>query len=158
MIIMRPDSHELPGGIGADVLELVSPLHLRSAWGLRDLEELEVEVEGDQSGGRVPIPRISLLPVFYPCHNKRQRISNTFLSPVLSIPGLLGFDADPSATATLEFACRSSAQDAERACGHSQTGATGHPEVGPKTPAVAPDVECSRSQTRSSYPHAPCAQ
>jgi CTP-dependent riboflavin kinase len=56
MIIMRPDSHELPGGIGADVLELVSPLHLRSAWGLRDLEELEVEVEGDQSWWERPDP------------------------------------------------------------------------------------------------------
>ncbi len=49
MIIMRPDSHELPGGIGADVLELISPLHLRTAWGLQDLDEIEVEVEGDQS-------------------------------------------------------------------------------------------------------------
>src|SRR6266436_5214514 len=33
MIIMRPDSHELPGGIGANVLELISPLHLRTDWG-----------------------------------------------------------------------------------------------------------------------------
>jgi CTP-dependent riboflavin kinase len=49
MIIMRPDSHELPGGIGANVLELISPLHLRIAWGLGDLEKLEVEVEGGQS-------------------------------------------------------------------------------------------------------------
>lgn len=49
MIIMRPDSHELPHGIGADVLELISPLHLRTAWALSDLEDLEVEVEGDQS-------------------------------------------------------------------------------------------------------------
>src|SRR5258708_7056080 len=37
MIIMRPDSHELPGGIGADVLELISPLHLRRTWALHDL-------------------------------------------------------------------------------------------------------------------------
>ncbi len=57
MIIMRPDSHELHGGIGADVLELVSPLHLRSAWGLRDLDELEVEVEGDQSWWERPDPK-----------------------------------------------------------------------------------------------------
>jgi hypothetical protein len=49
MIIMRPDSHELPGGIGADVLELISPLHLRTAWLLHDLDEFEIEVEGDQS-------------------------------------------------------------------------------------------------------------
>jgi hypothetical protein len=56
MIIMRPDSHQLPGGIGADVLELVSPLHLRSAWRLRDLDELEVEVEGDQSWWERPDP------------------------------------------------------------------------------------------------------
>ncbi len=56
MIIMRPDSHELPGGIGSDVLELVSPLHLRSAWELRDLDELEVEVEGDQSWWERPDP------------------------------------------------------------------------------------------------------
>ncbi len=56
MIIMRPDSHELPGGIGADVLELVSPLHLRMAWGLQDLEELEIEVEGDESWWERPDP------------------------------------------------------------------------------------------------------
>jgi hypothetical protein len=49
MIIMRPDSHKLPGHDGADVLELISPLHLRTAWALLDLEELEIEVEGDQS-------------------------------------------------------------------------------------------------------------
>jgi len=46
MIIMRPESHEQPGGIGANVLELVSPLHLRMAWGLRDGDNLEIEVEG----------------------------------------------------------------------------------------------------------------
>jgi hypothetical protein len=57
MIIMRPDSHELPGGIGADVLELISPLHLRTAWGLQDLEELEIEVEGDESWWRRPDPK-----------------------------------------------------------------------------------------------------
>jgi hypothetical protein len=56
MIIMRPDSHELPGRIGADVLELISPLHLRTAWGLRDLEELEIEVEGDESWWESPDP------------------------------------------------------------------------------------------------------
>jgi len=56
MIIMRPDSHELPGGIGADVLELISPLHLRSDWGLQNLDELEVEVEGDRSWWERPDP------------------------------------------------------------------------------------------------------
>jgi len=56
MIIMRPDSHELPGGIGADVLELISPLLLRAAWGLNDLDELEIEVEGDQSWWERPDP------------------------------------------------------------------------------------------------------
>ena len=56
MIIMRPDSHERPGGIGAHVLELVSPLHLRSAWGLRDGDELEVEVEGDEARWAAPEP------------------------------------------------------------------------------------------------------
>src|SRR5260370_15635180 len=45
-IIMRPDSHELPGGIGANVLALVSPLHLRSAWELRDLDELAFKATG----------------------------------------------------------------------------------------------------------------
>ena len=49
MIIMRPDSHEKAGGIGANVLELVSPLNLRAAWGLRDGDQLEVEVEGDDA-------------------------------------------------------------------------------------------------------------
>src|SRR6266436_5022816 len=73
--------------------------------------------------------RLRLHPVFYPRHNMLQGISRTFLSPELSIPGLLGFDANPSATATLGFACRSNAQNAERVRGHSQTGATRHPEV-----------------------------
>jgi Domain of unknown function DUF120 len=48
MIIMRPDSHELSGRVGADVLELISPLHLRTAWGLQDGEELEIQVEGEE--------------------------------------------------------------------------------------------------------------
>jgi CTP-dependent riboflavin kinase len=56
MIVMRPDSHEVPGGIGADVLELISPLHLRSAWALSDLDELEIEVEGDQRWWERPDP------------------------------------------------------------------------------------------------------
>jgi len=56
MIIMRPDSHELPGGLGANVLELVSPLHLRSAWNLRDGDALEVEVEGDDAWWLAPEP------------------------------------------------------------------------------------------------------
>src|SRR5258708_25463594 len=49
MIIMRPESHELPGGIGAKVLELVSPVHLRATWNLSDGDRLEVEVEGDDA-------------------------------------------------------------------------------------------------------------
>src|SRR6266699_3102699 len=49
MIIMRPDSHEQPGGIGANVLELVSPLPLRETWGLADDDQLEIEVEGDNA-------------------------------------------------------------------------------------------------------------
>src|SRR5690349_2826946 len=52
MIIMRPDSHERPGGLGANVLELVSPIHLRRVWGLHDGDELEVEVEGDEAWWR----------------------------------------------------------------------------------------------------------
>jgi len=54
MIIMRPNSHEAPGGIGADVLELISPLHLRTQWKLNDLDELEVEVEGDSGWWELP--------------------------------------------------------------------------------------------------------
>jgi CTP-dependent riboflavin kinase len=49
MIIMRPEPHEQPGGIGANVLELVSPLHLRTTWGVADGDPLEVEVEGDDA-------------------------------------------------------------------------------------------------------------
>src|SRR6266699_6498807 len=49
MIIMRPESHEQPGGIGANVLELVSPLPLRETWGLADDDQLEIEVEGDNA-------------------------------------------------------------------------------------------------------------
>ncbi len=57
MIIMRPESHERPGGIGANVLELVSPLHLRIAWGLCDGDELEVEAEGDDAWWARPDPK-----------------------------------------------------------------------------------------------------
>ena len=56
MIIMRPESHERPGDMGANVLELVSPLHLRTAWGLRDGDSLEVEVEGDDAWWARPDP------------------------------------------------------------------------------------------------------
>ena len=49
MIIMRPDSHERPGGIGANVLELVSPIKLRDTWELRDGDLLEVQIEGDDA-------------------------------------------------------------------------------------------------------------
>ena len=47
MIIMRPDSHEYAASDGANVLELVSDLHLRRTFGLRDGDTVEVEVEGD---------------------------------------------------------------------------------------------------------------
>ncbi|HTB93136.1 MAG TPA: DUF120 domain-containing protein [Candidatus Sulfotelmatobacter sp.] len=56
MIIMRPDSHEQPGGIGANVIELVSPLHLRQTWGLVDGDQLEIEVEGDDAWWVRPEP------------------------------------------------------------------------------------------------------
>lgn len=35
MIIMRPDSHEFSNGTGANVLELVSDLHLRNTFSLK---------------------------------------------------------------------------------------------------------------------------
>jgi DNA polymerase alpha-binding protein Ctf4 len=50
MFIMRPDSHEQhPAGPRdpARVIELVSRLKLRDAWGLKDGNVLEVEVEGN---------------------------------------------------------------------------------------------------------------
>ncbi len=48
MIIVRPDSHELPGREGSDVLELISELHRRDSFALKDGDVLEVEVEGDE--------------------------------------------------------------------------------------------------------------
>jgi hypothetical protein len=56
MIIMRPETHERPGGIGGNVLELVSPLPLRNTWGLRDGDYIEVEVEGDLPWWERPDP------------------------------------------------------------------------------------------------------
>lgn len=56
MIIMRPASHEKPGGIGASVLELVNPRHLRTAWALFDGDGLEVEIEGDDAWWARPDP------------------------------------------------------------------------------------------------------
>jgi hypothetical protein len=56
MIIMRPETHEQPGGTGANVIELMSPLHLRTTWGLQNGVELEVEVEGDQIWWERPDP------------------------------------------------------------------------------------------------------
>ncbi len=53
---MRPDSHERPGGIGANVLELISPLHLRTAWQLGDGDALDVDVEGDEHWWLAPEP------------------------------------------------------------------------------------------------------
>lgn len=52
MFIMRPETHELPGREGANVLELVSHLPLRSHFSLQDGDELEVEVEGSDSWWR----------------------------------------------------------------------------------------------------------
>ena len=49
MVIMRPETHEVPSAGGARVLELVSPLQLRATWGLRDGDLIEVEVDGDQA-------------------------------------------------------------------------------------------------------------
>jgi hypothetical protein len=57
MIIMRPGSHELPGGIGTDVIELVSPIHLRSNWGLADGDEIQIDVEGDDAWWKRPEPK-----------------------------------------------------------------------------------------------------
>ena len=47
MFIMRPATHEPPSGDAASVLELISSVKLRDAWGLKDGDVLEVEVEGD---------------------------------------------------------------------------------------------------------------
>jgi CTP-dependent riboflavin kinase len=48
-IIMRPDAHETrPNyGHGKNHLELMSPLHLRTAMHLKDGDRVTVEVEGD---------------------------------------------------------------------------------------------------------------
>jgi CTP-dependent riboflavin kinase len=56
MFIMRPDSHERPGNTGANVIELISPIRLRDAWGLTDGEILDVEVEGDEGWWRQAEP------------------------------------------------------------------------------------------------------
>jgi hypothetical protein len=59
MFIMRPDSHERaqPGpNDPARVIELISPLKLREAWGLEDDSVLEVEVDGDQEWWDQPEP------------------------------------------------------------------------------------------------------
>ncbi|MGH8543125.1 MAG: DUF120 domain-containing protein [Gammaproteobacteria bacterium] len=61
MFIMRPESHEHPAGIGANVLELVSPMNLRDVWRLRDGDPLEIEVEGDEQWWNQPEPE--LIPV-----------------------------------------------------------------------------------------------
>jgi len=59
MITMRPDSHEFTGSSAANVLELISDLHLRRTFGLKDGDTLEVEVEGDEvwwGSPEAPVP------------------------------------------------------------------------------------------------------
>jgi len=45
--IMRPDSHETPGNDVARVLEIMSDRRLRTELGLKDGDQAEVELEGD---------------------------------------------------------------------------------------------------------------
>ena len=47
--IMRPDSHETSGNLGATALELMSPFRLRDRLVLSDEDELVVEVDGDDA-------------------------------------------------------------------------------------------------------------
>ena len=54
MYIMRPEPHEGLGGLGANVLELISPIPLRRTWGVEDGEQLTVEVEGDEEWWAAP--------------------------------------------------------------------------------------------------------
>jgi CTP-dependent riboflavin kinase len=50
-IIMRPDTHEnIPGfGHGKNCLELMSPIHFQRTLQLRDGDEVEVQLEGDDA-------------------------------------------------------------------------------------------------------------
>lgn len=59
MIIMRPDSHEFSHSNGANVLELVSNIHLRRTFLLKDGDNVEVEVEGDESWWAAPDPEVN---------------------------------------------------------------------------------------------------
>jgi hypothetical protein len=56
MYIMRPESHEQSGGLGANVLELISSIPLRIQWGVKDDDQLTVEVEGDEKWWAAPEP------------------------------------------------------------------------------------------------------
>ncbi len=56
MVIMRPEPHEWVGGIGANVLELISPIPLRTDWGLVDGDYLDVVVDGDDAWWAEPEP------------------------------------------------------------------------------------------------------
>lgn len=62
MIIMRPDSHEASHGNGANVLELVSDIHLRRTFPLTDGDTVAVEVEGDESWWDAPNPQLDSFP------------------------------------------------------------------------------------------------
>ena len=57
---------------GARVLELISPLHLRTAWSLSNGDLLEVEVEGDDEWWGRPDP---LDVVYQPPYLTNRRIS-----------------------------------------------------------------------------------
>ncbi len=56
MLILRPDTHEPPQGTRANFLELIGPFRLREAWGLKDGDRLDVEVEGDEAWWQAPEP------------------------------------------------------------------------------------------------------
>jgi CTP-dependent riboflavin kinase len=53
-IIMRPNTHEAGYAHGPAHLEIMSPYHLRSTFTLRDGDEVEVEVEGDENWWGAP--------------------------------------------------------------------------------------------------------
>ena len=60
-IIMRPNTHEAGHAHGPAHLEIMSPCHFRSTFTLRDGDEVEVEVEGDETWWRAPDHRQPVL-------------------------------------------------------------------------------------------------